>query len=36
MDSDSVHLIIMDNKTFFTFAALFIKEEELCFPDRCF
>lgn len=31
VDPDSVHLNIMDNKTFFAFAAFLIKEEELCF-----
>lgn len=36
MDSHSVHLIITDNKTFLTFVALLVKEEELCFPDRGF
>lgn len=36
MDSYSVHLTILDNKTFFTFAALLVKEEEFCFPGRGF
>lgn len=36
MDSYSVHLIILDNKTFFTFPALLVEEEEFCFPDRGF
>lgn len=36
MDSESVHLIIMDNKTSFTFVALLVKEGEVCFLDRGF
>lgn len=36
MDSYSVHLTILDNKTFFTFPALLVKEEKFCFPDRDF
>lgn len=36
MECYSVHLTILDNKTFSTFAAWLVKEEEFCFPGRGF
>ena len=32
----SVHLTTLDNKTFSTFAAWLVKEEEFCLPGRGF
>ena len=36
VDCYSVHLTTLDNKTFSTFAAWLVKEEEFCFPGRGF
>lgn len=36
MDSYSVHLIIWNHKTFFTFAVLLVKDKEFCFANRGF
>lgn len=36
MDCYPIHLTILDNRTFSTFAAWLVKEEEFCFLGRGF